>query len=241
MKRIIIICEGETEQEFCKKTLFPHFLARQIYIQSPLIKKSNGGIVKWAELKKQIENHLKKEPAAHVSMLIDYYGLYQKYNFPGWEESLSIVDKNERLAFLDHKMNEDIDSQLRHRFIPYMQLHEFEGLLFNEINIFNQQFTPNEIVDAQLLQATFQQFTNPEMINNSAETAPSKRLAKIIAGYNKVVYGNILAEAIGLHNIINKCPRFNAWITKLSGLHTAATAQPPIHTIPPDTFLYAAT
>jgi hypothetical protein len=219
MKRIIIICEGETEQEFCKKTLSSHFLAKQIYVHAPLIKKSNGGIVKWTELKKQIENHLKKEPTAHVSMFIDYYGLYQKYNFPGWDESLSIVDKNERLTFLEQKMKEDIDSQLRHRFIPYMQLHEFESLLFNEINIFRQQFTQNEIVDEQLLQETFQTFqNNPEMINNSPETAPSKRLEKIIRGYNKVVYGNIIVETIGLQNIINKCPRFNAWITKIGAI-----------------------
>ncbi len=47
MKRIIIVCEGETEQEFCKDVLFPHFFRRDILIEHPTIKKSGGGIVAW--------------------------------------------------------------------------------------------------------------------------------------------------------------------------------------------------
>ncbi|MDR1897136.1 MAG: DUF4276 family protein [Prevotellaceae bacterium] len=216
MKRVIIICEGQTEQEFCNKTLSPYFSTKQIFIQPPLIKKSNGGIVKWNELKKQIENHLRQDPTTFVSTLIDYYGIYQKYQFPEWDASLDITDKNERLDFLEQKMNDDINPRLNSRFIPYMQLHEFEGLLFSDINIFQQQLLENEIIDNQLLQETFRTFSdNPEMINDSPQTAPSKRLGKIISGYNKIVYGNILAETIGLQNIINKCPRFGAWIHKI--------------------------
>jgi hypothetical protein len=218
MKRIIIICEGQTEQEFCKKTLYTHFIAKNINVVPTLIKKSNGGIVQWAALKKQIENHLKEDSTAYVSTLIDYYGTHQKYNFPEWN-ALSIVDKNARLDFIEQKMRDDIDPQLNHRFIPYMQLHEFEGLLFNDISLFRQQFTPSEIVDDKLLIDTFQAFPdNPEMINNSLKTAPSKRLEQIIRGYNKVVYGNILAEAIGLQNIMNKSPRFNAWIKTIENI-----------------------
>ena len=81
MKRIIIICEGETEKEFCNTILSPYFAKKDIFIQSPLIKKSMGGVVKWAELKKQILLHLKNDSNAFVTTLIDYYGLYSKYNF----------------------------------------------------------------------------------------------------------------------------------------------------------------
>jgi len=216
MKRIIIICEGITEQEFCNKTLSPYFGKKDIQVQPPLIKKSNGGIVKWNDLKKQIENHLKHDSTCYVTTLIDYYGIYQKHYFPSWTESEAIIDKNEQLNFLEQKMQDDIDDRFRNRFIPYMQLHEFEGLLFNDINIFHQQFLQREIIDEVFLQETFQRFPdNSEMINNNPETAPSKRLTRIISGYNKVVYGNILAETIGLSNIRNKCPRFNAWINEI--------------------------
>jgi hypothetical protein len=218
MKRIIIICEGLTEREFCKISLSTYFNAKQIAVQSPVIKKSNGGIVKWNELKKQIENHLKQDRTAYVTTLIDYYGLSQKHNFPGWDEALAIVDKNERMNFLEQKMYNNIDTQLNNRFIPYIQLHEFEGLLFNNINIFRQQFKEEELIGLKELEATISDFPNPEMINDNPETAPSKRLERIIKGYDKVVYGNILAETIGLQNIRNKSTRFNAWIDKIENV-----------------------
>lgn len=215
MKRVIVICEGETEKEFCKKILFPYFIAKDILIEPPLIKKSMGGIVKWGELKKQILHHLKNEPDAYITTLIDYYGLYSKYEFPNWDNSLKIADKSKRMDFLEIEMASSIDDALRHRYIPYMQLHEFEGLLFNEIKIFFEQIPQNELVGIKELKATLQEYENPEMINDSKETSPSHRLERIISGYNKVVYGNILAEAIGLDKIRNKSPRFDNWLKKI--------------------------
>ncbi len=65
------------------------------------------------------------------------------------------------------------------------------------------------------MKSIFNDFDNPEMINNVKETSPSHRLARIIKGYNKIVYGNILAEAIGLDYIRLKSPRFNEWLNKI--------------------------
>ena len=218
MKRIIIICEGPTEKEFCEKTLLPYFFKKDILIQAPLIKASRGGIVKWSKLKSQIDLHLKTESQAYVTTFIDYYGLYAKYEFPNWDESLKIVDKQQRMSFLEEGMKDAIAEEYRYRFIPYMQLHEFEGLLFNDIDIFYQQFNKSEIVDEIELKETFERNSNPEMINDNRETAPSKRLCRIIKGYNKVVYGNILAESIGLTNIREKSPRFNDWVFALENI-----------------------
>jgi hypothetical protein len=126
MKRIIIICEGQTEKEFCSKTLGSYFAQKACYIQSPLIKMSHGGIVKWNELKKQVETH-------------------------------------------------------------YIQLHEFEGLLFNEVEIFRQQIPPDDLIGIAELEQVFAKFDNPEMINDNKDTSPSHRLERIIKGYKKVV------------------------------------------------------
>ena len=100
MKRVIIICEGETEREFCQKVLAPHLAQHDIFIQAPLIKKSIGGIVRWSVLKKEIETYL-LESNVIVTTLIDYYGLLKKYNFPKWDEGERIVDKNARMDFLE--------------------------------------------------------------------------------------------------------------------------------------------
>ena len=214
MKRVIIICEGETEREFCQNVLAPHLMNHTIFIQAPLIKRSMGGVVKWTILKKEIETHL-REPNVIVSTFIDYYGLYQKQNFPNWSDGEKIADKNERMDFLENAMKEDVADAVNHRFIPYLQLHEFEGLLFNNIQLFYDQVPASELIGIEELKKTFADYKNPEMINNNKETAPSNRLQRIIKGYNKTLYGHYFAEAIGIEQIRAKSPRFNQWIEKI--------------------------
>ena len=217
MKRLVIVCEGPTEQEFVRNVLQPHFLLKDIYTQTPLIKKSGGGIVPWTVLKGQIENHI-REGNSFVTTLIDYYGIPDRFNYPGWYESKTIVEKSQKMDFLEQKMLADVDSALSHRFIPYIQLHEFEGLLFNNIQSFEHTFEAKEFKNKNELESILNQYDNPELINDNPTTVPSKRLIKLIEGYNKIVYGSILAENIGINNIRQKSPRFNNWIKKIEGL-----------------------
>ncbi|MCU4158266.1 DUF4276 family protein [Carboxylicivirga sp. A043] len=218
MNRIIIIGEGPTEQSFCNDVLQPFFNQHGLYIENPKIKKSKGGIVSWKDLKKQIELHL-KDTNVVVTLLIDYYGIYPKHAFPKWEEAKTIVNKSERMTFLENAMAENIDDDVRYRFVPYIQLHEFEGLLFSDISVIEDNFEDYEFNDHNYLIETDQRYDNPEEINDGTTTAPSKRLERIIKGYGKsggkVAYGSLLAQEIGLNKIREKCPRFNVWINKL--------------------------
>lgn len=213
-----MICEGQTEQAFAKTNLQVPFINRNIYLQTPLIKASRGGIVNWSKLKDQIDTHLIAESDAYVTTFIDYYGMYAKYQFPGWDKAHKIVDKNSRMDSLEQSMLQSLDPQFQNRFIPYLQLHEFEGLLFNDIDVIKSQIPPEDLVGVKELEETFADYANPEMINNNKATSPSHRLGRIINGYNKVVYGDILSEAIGLERIRAKSPRFNNWITRLESI-----------------------
>lgn len=215
MKRIIIICEGPTEREFCNTILAPYFAPLGIYLNAPLIKHSHGGIVPWSLLHRQISIHLCAERNAHVTTLIDYYGITKSHGFPNWEESQGIPDANERVALIEQGMMESLDNKSCSRFIPYIQLHEFEGLLFSNIDAFERVIPKEDLVGIEELRQTAAIFDNPEMINNSRETSPSHRLERIVRGYEKVVYGNYLAESIGLNKIRERCPRFNHWIESL--------------------------
>lgn len=215
MKRLIIICEGETENEFCETVLYPYFFSKGIIVSAPKIKQSNGGIVSWKFLKKDIETHLKSDPTAFVTTLIDYYGLKAVQNFPNWHNALAKTDVNNRMLELENGMKRDIEASLINRFFPYIQLHEFEGLLFNDINIFFNLFNNGEITGKEELKSVFKNYENPEMINNHFETAPSNRLKRIIKGYEKSLYGSMMAEYIGLENLRQKAPRFNKWISTL--------------------------
>ena len=111
-------------------------------------------------------------------------------------------------------MKAELDDDIAFRFIPYFQLHEFEGLLFNKIEVFTNNFTEQE-ANLTEIEAILSQYPNPELINDNKETAPSKRLMKLVKGYNKVVYGAILAYEIGLGSMRAKSPRFDSWIETL--------------------------
>lgn len=213
MKRVIIICEGPTEQEFCTEILGLELAKHHVYVEAPLIKHSHGGIVPWSTFKRQIVKHL-QEGEVYVSMLVDYYGIREQFCFPGWEKSMGMVDKSDRLHFLFEQMSADIPEEYRHRFIPYIQLHEFEGLLFSDIHAFLKSF-PKDEIRFDDLQVAVDSFENPELINNSPQTAPSKRLINAIPDYDKIVYGNCVAIDIGLKKIREKCPLFNEWVEKL--------------------------
>lgn len=214
MTRITIIGEGQTEQAFCTEVLSPFFAEKEIYLHNSVITKSNGGIVTWHALKKEITNYLKHDSKVIVTTLIDYYGIEKIHEFPHWDEAHSKVSVEERMDVLEKGMFEDIDENLRYRFIPYIQLHEFEGLLFCSKEVFDLCFDPSEFKDYSYLLKTLE-FDNPEYINDGRSTAPSKRLERIIKGYKKPLYGTMLAKEIGLGNMRAKAPRFDTWIGKL--------------------------
>ena len=217
MKRIIIVCEGETEQEFVRDILRQPFLSRLILLNEPKIKYSNGGIVKWNLLKAQIERHLREGDKPYVTTFIDYYGISDKHQFPDWDEAYKIPDKGQRIDCLQQAMREDIHEELRSRFIPYIQLHEFEALLFiDEESIVAAAIDCS--IDRTKLRKVLADFPDPETINNHIETSPSHRLEQIITGYNKVLHGNIIALSIGLERIREKAKRFDQWLSQLESL-----------------------
>ena len=98
------------------------------------------------------------------------------------------------------------------RFIPYIQLHEFEALLFASNEGFNSFF---DEIQKEKAQQIINSYDNPEDINTTPEGAPSKRILAIKEDYDKVLEGNLIALEIGFSKIMEKCTRFRAWIEKL--------------------------
>lgn len=89
MKRLIIVCEGATEQEFSQTVLSPYFYQKDILVETPTIKHSCGGIVAWGTLRKQLVQHL-NETEVIVTTLIDFYRIKDSFRFPEWMESKKI-------------------------------------------------------------------------------------------------------------------------------------------------------
>ena len=215
MKRLVIVVEGDTEKAFIDSVLAKYLFTKGIFDVSCFkIKHTKGGLTKYQHLKTDLINCI-FETNVIVSTLIDFYALPK--DFPGYQEALSITNKSAKLSFIEKAILADLEKEKNKplpNLIPYIQLHEFETLVFTSLDSITSLYGIDEM-NFEELKKVFQNYPNPEEINESSETAPSKRLKKLIKGYNKINDGIMIIEETTIHTILDKCPRFNNWVNLL--------------------------
>jgi len=211
MKYIYIYCEGQTEESFVNDVLYPYFSRMDIYV-TPIIHKTKrtptkafkGGVSRYAPIKDELIK-LCQDSNCIVTTMFDYYAMP--------EDTPSIdhqdIDIYKRIDFIENAVNEDIGCK---NLLFNLVLHEFEALLFSEPQAF--EHIANDKVVRQL-QAIRNSVDTPEHINNSAATAPSKRIQNVVNGYSKVRQGIIVAKYIGIDKMMSECKHFSAWIDKI--------------------------
>ena len=214
-KVLNILVEGQTEREFVTSLLQPYFSDCGIRVVRPITIETSpgfkGGDVRYnARFKPNILRILRGCEAMIVTSLIDYYRL--RSDFPNYAESRELPTVEQRVTLIEQGCYEDINDP---RFVPYIQLHEFEGLLFSAKTGFNELFPGLTRANKQELLEIVDHFPNPETINDLPATAPSMRLMRLIPNYQKPLYGSMIALENGLPVILEKCPRFNNWINTL--------------------------
>lgn len=209
-KRLYIIVEGQTEQGFVFNLLAPFFLQHGIYVYPVLIQTSKGhrgGFVSYQHLKNDINRQLKSQGQdVIVTTFVDFFRCPE---LPEKESWCHISDHRLRVAEMENAIKRDIDDR---RFYPYIQLHEFEALLFSS-DIGFKMYNDDRI--NQQIHEIIELHPNPEEINSTPEGAPSKRILKIVPDFDKVTNGIIIALEIGMETILEKCPRFRNWVSSL--------------------------
>jgi hypothetical protein len=216
---VFIICEGPTERTFIGEVLAPKIMHKSIFLYPILIGKPShqGGNIKFDRAKVDIEGFLKQRPDIYVSTMFDYFRLDP--NWPGNEKiqgKLAATKKAEKIEAATLAEIEKLFPQLnvRKRFIPYIEMYEFEALLFSDASKLAEKIG----VRSSQIEQILTECREPEEINDGAETSPSKRIIKLNNSYRKVAMGKTISEAIGIQNIRGKCPHFNGWLTKLEQL-----------------------
>ena len=175
-----------------------------------------GGIRPWRSVRTDIVNHLPADQTTLATTMVDYYGLPDTW--PGREQAGRRKTLRERAASVERAIQEDISGSLsgafdRRRFVPYVVMHEFEGLLFSDPGRFARGIGRLDL--SPKLRAVRDEFRTPEEINDSPVTAPSRRVRNLYEGYQKPLMGVLAAEAVGLDAIRKECPLFNGWIEAL--------------------------
>lgn len=216
--RVNVIVEGHTEEVFINSIVGPALCDRGVYL-TPRLMGGTGGGVSYRRLRGDALMFMKGDPTAHCTTFVDYYGLGA--GFPGREEIGKFTSTEEKKRLLEEAIHKGVMSSLGDsydgsRFLPYVQMHEFEGLLFSDTSVLAHAIERDDLVQA--LHTIRFQYATPEDIDEGKETAPSKRIKGLVEGYSKPFHGNIAAATIELEKIRSQCPLFNGWMLRLEEL-----------------------
>jgi len=233
MARLHLFVEGQTEQTFADTLLKRHLANFGVYMQKPVLiahakKKGRihrGGGRNFTAMQNDIVRRLKEDSGrdAFFTTMIDLYALHA--NFPGLEGAENLrTDPYRRVESLEKSwLDETGDS----RFIPFIQLHEFEAYLFSDVSRL-ALFFDNANSGIAALRKIVDDVQSPEQIDDGQHTAPSKRIIEQFPEYRdlKPTVGPQAAETIGLENIRSKCLHFKRWIERLEKLGGQSLREP---------------
>jgi hypothetical protein len=222
MIRLHVIAEGQTEKAFVDRVLSLHLAYFGVFSDARCVLTSRdkraatvhrGGLTHYEKAKRDIMAWLKedKDPACRFTTMFDLYGLPE--DFPRFPEGLREHDPYRRIRFLEEALAQDIGDR---RFIPYLQLHEFEALILADPKHLDWEYMEHEEQIQRLVQMVEDQ--NPELIDDGYNTSPSKRILLEIPAYDKVTGGLSVVEKIGLPVLRNRCAHFNEWLSLLEKL-----------------------
>ncbi|MCB1901824.1 MAG: DUF4276 family protein [Rhodocyclaceae bacterium] len=223
MKRVCVVCEGQTEEEFVLQVLAPGFYDLGLNLIPEMIETSpghKGGALSYDRVKRHLRNTLRQSSAPVVTTLFDLYRLDS--GFPEFDASRGKLDLERRLEVLTRAMHADVVAEAGcqpDRFIPYIQPYEFEALLFSDVaTLVQTEPAWNGGYDA--LNAARGAAKSPEHINDRPETKPAAHLERELKNpsYRKRRHGPVAAKKIGLTRIEAECAFFAAWLRQIRGL-----------------------
>ena len=221
MKDLYFIVEGETELEFINKILIPYIYSKgaRCHIQGYPITMSGGGhgFNNIQHFVNTITPVMHYRGAPIITTLIDYFKLNSETKLPGYTGCLNLNSADSKVDFLNIKLNDVVQAIFPYRFfIPYIQKHEMETLLFANPE---EGFSLEDKSIRDSVTDVCARYPNIEDINGTETGAPSKRLEAIYTAnnkkYEKIIDGIDIAELTGIEKILEKCPRFKRWVDGL--------------------------
>ena len=225
MARLYLFAEGRTEQTFADTVLKPHLAEHGVFMHGPILiahahkkhRTHRGGGRNFRAMQNDIVRLLKQEPKKDVffTSMIDLYALHK--GFPGAGEAERYRnDPYRRVEALEESWAKETNDP---RFIPHIQLHEYEAYLFSKISILAHYYEDQER-EIKKLAKVADGLDSPELIDDGPGTAPSKRIIGHLPRYesDKSTVGVQAAERIGLPRIRRRCPHFDRWIDRLQRL-----------------------
>ncbi|MFE3599045.1 DUF4276 family protein [Streptomyces sp. NPDC059142] len=211
-----VLCEGQTEETMVREFLGPELEPEGIFLVPTILltgstaggPSGRGGVSKWSKIEKDLRNRLSSTPHwAAVTTLLDYYGLPP--DSPGMADRPT-GSPRQRVEHVEQRIAERINHP---RFVPYLVMHETEAWVFAAAEQLAEWYEDPALGGE--LQRQADAAGGPELVNNGPDTAPSKRLQRLLPGYNKRLDGPVAVTQLGLPALRAVSPHFDSWICEL--------------------------
>lgn len=203
MTRLGISVEGATEREFVNRVLRPHLLGFG-WVQ--VVGVDLGGNVSLDKIAAELPRLL--GGFDHVSTLYDFYGFKNR-------DGMTVQT-------LEAAVAQRFNAARQARLTPYVQMYEFEALLFAAPEQTHATLG-GPVAQLQALQLAVAEAGSPEAVNDSPQTSPSHRLKALFPKFDKKLHGPEIIACAGLAGIRAQCARFDAWVGRLESIGQSAT------------------
>ncbi|HEY5314893.1 MAG TPA: DUF4276 family protein [Pirellulales bacterium] len=219
MSKVIAVVEGSTEQTFVREVLAPWLWngSQVELVASPAGKPGKNGGNSYARVRRDIINHLRNPHFTGVTTFFDFYGM--PLSWPGRTDARTKSHAS-KPSIVENAIRNDITADagedLTSRLYPYVQMYEFEALLFSDTTALPEVM--RNASSKQRLDAIREDFGTPEEINDSPNTAPSKRIEHIFPFFRKPLHGVLAAKRITIEVMLGACPHFEQWVALLGSL-----------------------
>jgi hypothetical protein len=215
---VMVLVEGQTELIFIKKLFSPYIAKRtgnKIFL-TPTQPGNQGGNVRFERYKRDIGIHLKQRNNTYITLMLDYYGIK---DWPGLEESKQQTTHSQKAKVINIETAKEVQKHFSEenrecRFVPYVSMHEIEALYFSDPASIAQIMN----IEQAKIESILSKCGEPEAINDSFETSPSKRLKNLSKSFVKTVTGITIAEAVNISRMRERCPLFNEWVSRIESL-----------------------
>lgn len=148
--------------------------------------------------------------------MFDLYSL--PGDFPGMKDLPT--DGYQKVEHLERALSEDIN---HYRFIPYIELHEFETLVLCDVKSLRREYPTAQRELTEMDEKWRKETRNqPEFVYTNYDTAPSKRIIKAIENkyrYNKPKMAVEATKNIGIDKLCALCPHFGKWIDTIKRIY----------------------
>lgn len=223
MIRLHALVEGQTEERFFKDVIVPHLEKHDISAKVQTINSGTessglqgGGWNSYAKARRDLRRWRKEDPEAWFTTMVDLYAIPE--DFPRLDEARQRPDAYAQVHHLEQAWKEAFVGEGFERFVPYIQLHEFEALIL----VAPQELSGVFLEHAEGVERLTTDIAGlePELIDDKPDTAPSKRIITHVPPYRrrKAHAGPAVAAKIGLATLRDRCPHFHSWLSTLERL-----------------------